>query len=69
MKEEVKMPIRKLIVKPMPVGPYSHAVILPAWWLHLNDNPESIELALTMDVIEVRPVPGKTPEPNKEKGN
>ena len=54
------MPIRKITVKPMPVGPYSHAIILPAWWLHLHDNPKSIELALTMDVIEVRAVPENT---------
>ncbi len=53
------MPIRRITVKPIPVGPYSHAIILPAWWLHLNDNPRSIELALTMDLIEVRAVPEK----------
>ena len=61
------MPIRKISVKPMPVGPYSHAIILPAWWLRMNANPKSLEMVLTLDVIEVRPVAEDAREPTENK--
>jgi len=50
------VPNRKLIVKPLHLGPYTRAIILPAWWLKLNDNPESVELNLTLDSLMVRPI-------------
>ena len=49
------VPIRKLIVKPVHLGPYTRAIILPAWWLKLNANPERVELSLTLDSLMVRP--------------
>jgi hypothetical protein len=49
------VPIRKLIVKPVHLGPYTRAIILPAWWLKLNANPEKIEISLTLDSLMVRP--------------
>lgn len=51
------MPIRRLMAKPIHVGPYSQAIILPAWWLRMNQNPKCVELTLTLDVIEIRPMP------------
>jgi len=50
------VPNRKLLVKPIHLGPYTRAIILPAWWLKLNANPERIELSLTLDSLTVRPV-------------
>ncbi len=50
------VPNRKLIVKPLHLGPYTRAIILPAWWLKLNDNPESVELNLTLDSLVIRPI-------------
>jgi hypothetical protein len=49
------VPNRKLIVKPLHLGPYTKAIILPAWWLKLNDNPEKVELSLTLDSLVVKP--------------
>ena len=49
------VPIRKLIVKPVHLGPYTRAIILPAWWLKLNSNPEMVEISLTLDSLMVRP--------------
>lgn len=50
------VPNRKLRVKPLHLGPYTRAIILPAWWLKLNDNPESVELNLTLDSLVIRPI-------------
>ena len=50
------VPNRKLIVKPLHLGPYTRAIILPAWWLKLNENPESVELNLTLDSLVIRPI-------------
>ena len=50
------VPNRKLIVKPLHLGPYTKAIILPAWWLKLNDNPQSVEMSLTLDSLIIRPV-------------
>ena len=49
------VPNRKLIVKPLHLGPYTRAIILPAWWLKLNANPEKVELSLTLDSLVVKP--------------
>jgi len=49
------VPIRKLLVKPVHLGPYTRAIILPAWWLKLNANPEMVEISLTLDSLMVRP--------------
>jgi len=49
------VPIRKLLVKPIHLGPYTRAIILPAWWLKLNANPEKVEISLTLDSLMVRP--------------
>jgi hypothetical protein len=50
------VPKRKLFIKPIHLGPYSRAIILPAWWLKLNTNPESVEISITLDSLMVRPV-------------
>ena len=50
------VPNRKLIVKPLHLGPYTRAIILPAWWLKLNDNPKSVELNLSLDSLVIRPI-------------
>ena len=49
------VPIRKLLVKPVHLGPYTKAIILPAWWLKLNANPEKVEISLTLDSLMVKP--------------
>ena len=49
------VPNRKFIVRPLHLGPYTRAIILPAWWLKLNDNPERVEVSLTLDSLMVRP--------------
>jgi hypothetical protein len=56
------VPNRKLMVKPIHLGPYTKAIILPAWWLKLNANPDRVELSLTLDSLVVKPA-------GKEKGN
>ncbi|MFC1982485.1 hypothetical protein ACFLV5_01665 [Chloroflexota bacterium] len=50
------VPNRKFLVKPIHLGPYSRAIILPAWWLKLNTNPENVEINITLDSLMVRPV-------------
>ena len=50
------VPNRKLIVKPLHLGPYTKAIILPAWWLKLNANPVKVELSLTLDSLVIRPI-------------
>ena len=66
------VPNRKLLVKPLHLGPYTRAIILPAWWLKLNANPERVELSLTLDSLLVRPAKEEEcnePEPpNTESG-
>ena len=49
------VPNRKFIVRPLHLGPYTRAIILPAWWLKLNENPERVEVSLTLDSLMVRP--------------
>jgi hypothetical protein len=49
------VPNRKLVVKPIHLGPYTRAIILPAWWLKLNANPSRVELSLTLDSLVVKP--------------
>ena len=49
------VPNRKLIFKPPRLGPYTKAIILPAWWLKLNANPDKVELSLTLDSLVVKP--------------
>jgi len=49
------VPIRKLLVKPIHLGPYTRAIILPAWWLKLNANPAMVEISLTLDSLMVKP--------------
>ena len=49
------VPNRKLIIQPLHLGPYTRAIILPAWWLKLNANPEKVELSLTLDSLVVKP--------------
>jgi hypothetical protein len=56
------VPNRKLMVKPIHLGPYTKAIILPAWWLKLNANPDRVELSLTLDSLVVKPA-------GKEKDN
>ncbi len=50
------VPNRKLIIRPLHLGPYTRAIILPAWWLKLNSNPEKVELSLSLDSLVVKPV-------------
>ena len=50
------VPMRKLIIKPFYLGPYSRAIIVPAWWLKLNENPGELEVDLTLDSLVVKPV-------------
>jgi hypothetical protein len=50
------------MVKPIHLGPYTKAIILPAWWLKLNANPDRVELSLTLDSLVVKPA-------GKEKDN
>lgn len=50
------VPHRKLIIQPVRLGSHTRAIVLPAWWMKLNCNPESVEMVLSLDSIEVRPV-------------
>ena len=54
-----RVPYRKFVVRPIHLGNYSRAIILPAWWLRLNENPDKIELSLTLDSLMVRPARGE----------
>jgi hypothetical protein len=53
------VPIRKLTVKPLHLGPYSQAIVLPAWWLKLNNYPKKIEVGFTLDSLILTPVEEK----------
>lgn len=53
------VPNRKLIVKPIRLGPYSRAIVLPAWWLKLNANPSRIEIGFTLDSLILKPAEEK----------
>ena len=60
------VPMRKLIVKPFYLGAYSRAIILPAWWLKLNQDPRKLEVDLTLDSLVVRPLKDEeSDEPGK----
>jgi hypothetical protein len=50
------VPNRKLIICPIHIGVYSRAMILPAWWLKLNANPERIEIEFSLNSLTLRPV-------------
>lgn len=52
-----RMPMRKLKVKPIHLGPYSRGIVLPAWWFKLNQNPKELQLGITMDIIEITALP------------
>ena len=46
---------RIITLKPLKVGPYSRALIVPGWWLKLNGCPEELEVTLRMGEITIRP--------------
>ena len=50
------VPSRKLVIRPMHLGPYTRAIVLPSWWLKLNDNPKTVEVSFTMDSLVIRPI-------------
>ena len=62
------VPKRKLIVKPINLGGYSRAIVVPAWWLRLNSSPRLLELDLTLDYLVVRPAKEKTDESGEHDG-
>ncbi len=63
------VPYRKLIVKPFILGAYSRAIIIPAWWLKLNSNPEDLEINLSLDSLTVSPArKEKANEPDEQIG-
>ena len=61
------MPMRKLKVKPISLGPYSRGIVLPAWWLKLNADPKELELGITMDIIQIRALPEDAGEEEPQK--
>lgn len=63
------MPIRKLKVKPISLGPYSHGIVLPAWWFKLNENPKELEIGVSMDLIEIRPLAEEKRELRKQEAS
>jgi hypothetical protein len=56
------VPTRKLTLRPINLGGYSRAIVMPAWWLKLNSNPRQLELALTLNYLVARPAKEKTDE-------
>ena len=48
--------MQRLRVKPIQMGHYSRGIILPAWWFKLNGNTKELELVVTVDSIEIRPL-------------
>lgn len=55
---------RRVRVKLLPMGKYSKVLILPRWWLKLNNDPEAVDLSLTFGFIGIQPV--KEEEEQKE---
>jgi hypothetical protein len=49
---------RRTRLRLLPVGRYSKALIVPAWWLKLNNNPEVLEAQVTLNMIALHPPPG-----------
>ena len=45
-----------LRLKLVPLGRYSKALILPKWWLRLNDDPQVVRLSLSLGSITIEPV-------------
>ena len=54
---------RTVTLKPLKVGLYSRAIILPRWWLKLNGCPDELSVTLSMGEIVIRP------EATKENGD
>lgn len=59
--------MRKLKVKPIHLGSYSRGIVLPAWWLRLNQEPKELELGITMDIIEIRALPEDAGKEQRQK--
>lgn len=55
---------RQVRVKLLAMGKYSKVLILPRWWLKLNNDPEAVDLSLTFGFIGIQPV--EKEQPRKE---
>ncbi|RLC61892.1 MAG: hypothetical protein DRI01_07760 [Chloroflexi bacterium] len=47
---------REIQVRLIPLGRYSKALVLPRWWVRLNDDPEVVRLSLSLGSITIEPV-------------
>lgn len=55
---------RQIRLKLIPLGRYSKALVLPRWWLKLNNEPELVDISLSLGFIAIQPV--KTEKPEKQ---
>jgi hypothetical protein len=47
---------RQIELRLISLGQYSKALVLPKWWVKLNDDPEIVKLSLSLGFIRIEPV-------------
>lgn len=47
---------RKIRLRLIALGHYSKALVLPKWWVKLNDDPEEVDIDLSFGLLSIQPV-------------
>jgi len=47
---------RRIRLKLFSIGIYSKALILPKWWVKLNDDPDEVDVDLSFGFLGIHPV-------------
>lgn len=58
---------RQIQLRLIPLRRYSKALVLPRWWIKLNDDPEAVNLSLSLGFIGIERV--RKEEAQKEEGD
>lgn len=48
--------VKKIKYRPRIVGEYSYVFTIPAWWMRVNERPKFLEVTITLDKLELRPI-------------
>ena len=46
---------RSIRLKLLTLGTYSKALVLPKWWVKLNNNPEEVDVDLSFGFLGIEP--------------
>jgi hypothetical protein len=52
---------RQVKLRLISLGQYSKALVLPKWWIRLNDDPDEVKLSLSLGFIGIEPVKREGP--------